>query len=105
MSQLYSKIIILVLFIFLMGDNSVDMIPPALDNVEPNSTMANQIVYSPKETMLDGYFCTEMVPSSCETKWCSIILCKFALVLYVHFQQQMPYRKGQLYQFKHVVLL
>ena len=28
-----------------MGDNSVDMIPPALDNGEPNSTMANQIVY------------------------------------------------------------
>ena len=30
-----------------MGDNSVDMIPPALDNGEPNSTMSNQIVYSP----------------------------------------------------------
>ena len=27
----------------LMGDNSVDKIPPALDNGEPNSTMANQI--------------------------------------------------------------
>ena len=26
-----------------MGDNSVDMIPPALDNGEPNSTMENQI--------------------------------------------------------------
>ena len=30
-------------FNFLMGDNSVDMIPPALDNGEPNSTMANQL--------------------------------------------------------------
>ena len=88
-----------------MGDNSVDMIPPALDNGEPNSTMANQIVYSPKETILEGYFSTQMVPSSCETKWCSIILCKFALVLYVHCQQQMPYRKGQLYRFRHVLLL
>ena len=51
------------------------MIPPALGNGEPNSTMANQIVYSPKETILEGYFCTQMVPSSCETKWFSIILC------------------------------
>ena len=34
-------------FNFLMGDNSIDMIPPALDNGEPNSTMANLIVYSP----------------------------------------------------------
>ena len=34
-----------------MGDNSVDMIPPALDNGEPNSTMANQTAYSPKETI------------------------------------------------------
>ena len=76
-----------------MGDNSVDMIHPALDNGEPNSTMANQIVYSPKETILEGYFCTQMVPSSCETKWCSIILCKFALVLHVHCQQQMPIGK------------
>ena len=36
-----------------MGDNSVDMIPPALDNGEPNSTMANQIAYSQKETILE----------------------------------------------------
>ena len=50
-------------FNFLMGDNSVDLIPPAFDNGEPNSTMANQIVYSPKETILEGYFCTQMVPS------------------------------------------
>ena len=70
-----------------MGDNSVDMIPPALDNGEPNSTMANQIVYNPKETILEGYFCTQMVSSSCETKWCSITLCSFDLVLYVHCQQ------------------
>ena len=62
-------------FNFLMGDNSVDMIPLALDNGEPNSTMANQIAYSPKETILEGYFCTQMVPSSSETKWCSMILC------------------------------
>ena len=41
---------------FLMGDNSVDMIPPALDNGEPNSTMVNQIVYSPKETILRRIF-------------------------------------------------
>ena len=36
-----------------MGDNSVDMIPPAVDNGEPNSTMANQILvaYSQKETI------------------------------------------------------
>ena len=53
----------------------MDMIPPALDNGEPHSTMANQIVYSPKETILEGYFCTHMVSSSCETKWCSMILC------------------------------
>ena len=58
-----------------MGDNSVDMIPPALDNGEPNSTMANQLAYSPKETILEGNFGTQMVPSTCETKWCSIILC------------------------------
>ena len=88
-----------------MGDNSADMIPPALDNGEPNSTMANQIVYSPKETILEGYFCTQMVPSLCKTKWCSIILCSFALVLYVHCQQQIPHRKGQFYRFKHVLLL
>ena len=50
-----------------MGDNSVDMIPPVLDNGEPNSTMANQIVYSSKETILEGDFCTPVVPSSCET--------------------------------------
>ena len=56
-----------------MGDNSVDIIPPALDNGEPNSTMANQIVYSPKETILEGYFCIQMVPSSCETE-CSVNL-------------------------------
>ena len=62
-------------FNFLMGDNSVDMIPPALDNGEPNSTMANQIAYSPKETILEAHFCTQMVPSSCETKWCPIIQC------------------------------
>ena len=68
-------------FNFLMGDNSVDMIRTALDNGEPNSTMANQVVYSPRETFLEGYFCTQMVSSSCETKWYSIILCKFALVL------------------------
>ena len=61
-------------FNFLMGDNSVDMIPHALDNGEPNSTMANQIAYSPKETILEGYFCTQMVPSSCETNWCSMII-------------------------------
>ena len=48
-------------FNFLRGDNSVDMIPPALDNGEPNSTMANQIVYTPKETILEGYF---------SHKWC-----------------------------------
>ena len=36
-------------FSFLMGDNSVEMIPPALDNGEANSTMANQIVYSAKK--------------------------------------------------------
>ena len=88
-----------------MGDNSVDMISTALDNGEPNSTMANQIVYSPKETIVEGYFCTQMVPSSCETKWCSIILSKFALLLYVHCEQQMPHRKGQLYRFKNVLLL
>ena len=64
-----------------MGDNSVDMIPPALDNGEPNSTMANQIAYSPKETILEEYFCIQMLPSSFETKWCSIILCKFAFNL------------------------
>ena len=58
-----------------MGDNSVDMIPPPLDNGEPNSTMANQVDYRPKETILEGCFCTQMVPSSCETKWCSTILC------------------------------
>ena len=58
-----------------MGDNFVDMIPTALDNDEPNSTMANQLAYSPKETILEGNFCTQMVPLSCETKWCSIILC------------------------------
>ena len=91
LSQLYRKIIIFSSFHFLMGDNSVDMIPPALDNGEPNSTMANQIVYSPKETILEG--CTQTVPSSCETKWCSIILSVFALVLNVHCQQQMPYVK------------
>ena len=67
-----------------MGDNSVDMIPPALDNGEPNSTMANQIAYSPKETILEEYFCIQMLPSSFETKWCSIILCKFAFNLYVN---------------------
>ena len=39
------------------------MIPPALDNGEPNLTVANQIVYSPKETIFEGYFCTQMVPS------------------------------------------
>ena len=39
-----------------MGDNSVDMIPPALDNGEPNSTMGNQIVYSPKETIFKEDF-------------------------------------------------
>ena len=44
-----------------MGDNSVDMIPPALDNGELNSTMANQIAYSPKETILEDYFAH---------KWC-----------------------------------
>ena len=49
-------------FNFLMGDNSVDMIPPALDNGEPNSTMANQIAYSPKETILEEYFAH---------KWCN----------------------------------
>ena len=43
-----------------MGDNSVDMIPPALDNGEPNSTMANQIVYSPEETILEEYFCIQI---------------------------------------------
>ena len=42
-----------------MGDNSVDMITPALDNGEPNSTMANQLAYSPKETILEGNFCTQ----------------------------------------------
>ena len=88
-----------------MGDNSVDMIPPALDNGEPNSTMANQLAYSPKETILEGNFGTQMVPSTCETKWCSIILCLFAFVLYVNCQQQMPYQKGQFYRFKHVLLL
>ena len=45
-----------------MGDNSVDMIPPALDNGEPNSTMANQIAYSSKETILEEYFCIQIVP-------------------------------------------
>ena len=49
-SQLYSKIIHFNSFNFLMGDDSVDMIPPVLDNGEPNSTMANQIVYSPLNT-------------------------------------------------------
>ena len=58
----------------IITDNSFDMIPPALDNGELNSTMANQIVYSPTETILEGYFCPQMVPSSCETKWCSIII-------------------------------
>ena len=65
-SQVYMKKII--------TDNSFDMIPPALDNGELNSTMANHIVYSPTETILEGYFCPQMVPSSCETKWCSIII-------------------------------
>ena len=88
-----------------MGDNSVDIIPPALDNGEPNSTMANQIAYSPKETFSEEYFCTKMVPSSCETKWCSMILCLSAVLLCVNCQQQMPYRKGQFYRFKHVLLL
>ena len=60
-----------------MGDNSVDMIPPTLDNGEPNSTIANQIVYSLKETILEDYFCTQMVPSSCETKLCNIVLICF----------------------------
>ena len=50
-------------FIILMGDNSVDMIPPSLDNGEPNSTMANQIVYSPKEIILRGVFGAKMAPS------------------------------------------
>ena len=81
------------------------MIPPALDTGEPNSTMANQIAYSPKETILEEYFCIQMLPSSFETKWCSIILCKFAFNLYVNCQQQMPYRKGQFYRFKHVIAL
>ena len=44
-----------------MGDNCVDMIPPALDNGEPNSIMANQIVYSAKETILKRIFAY---------KWC-----------------------------------
>ena len=44
-----------------MGDNSVDMIPPALDNGEPNSTMANQIVFSLKATILERIF---------TYKWC-----------------------------------
>ena len=30
----------------------MDMIPPPSDNGEPNSTMANQIVYTLKETIL-----------------------------------------------------
>ena len=45
-----------------MGDNSVDMIRPALDNGEPNSTMTNQIVYSRKETILRRLFFAN--------KWC-----------------------------------
>ena len=57
-SRLYRKYNNFNSFNFLMGDNSVDMIPPALDNGEPNSTMANQIAYSPKETILEGHFCT-----------------------------------------------
>ena len=80
------------------------MIPLALDNGEPNLTMANQLVQ--KKFTIEGYFCTQMVPSSCETKWCSITLCLFALVLYIHSQQQIiPNRKGHLYRFKHVLLL
>ena len=48
------------IFNFLMRDNSLDMVPPALDNGEPNSTMANQIVYSPKETILMRSLCTSI---------------------------------------------
>ena len=45
-----------------MGDNSVVMISfRFFDNGESNSTMANQIVYSPIETILEGYFAH---------KWC-----------------------------------
>ena len=52
----------MILFInFLIGDNSVDMIPPALDNGEPNSTMVNQIVYSQKGTILRKNFCTQIM--------------------------------------------
>ena len=36
-SQFYRKIIIFDLFNFLMGDNFVDKIPPALDNGEGES--------------------------------------------------------------------
>ena len=76
---------------FLMGDNSVDMIHPALDNDEPNSTMANQIIYSPKEIILRRIrlYCVNLL-------WC---------FRDVHCQQQMPYRKGQLYRFKHTCTL
>ena len=45
-----------------MGDNSVDMRPSASDNGESDLTMANQIVYSAKETILRGIICTQMVP-------------------------------------------
>ena len=41
---------------FLMGDNSVDMRTPVLDNGEPNSTMANQIVYSLKKQLKENVF-------------------------------------------------
>ena len=68
-----------------MGDNSVDMIPPALDNGEPNSTRANQIAYSPKETILEGYFCTQMVPSSAKLNgvrlYCVNLLLCFTLTV------------------------
>ena len=81
-----------------MGDNSVDMIPPALDNGELNSTMANQIAYSPKETILEGYFCTQMVPASCD---CVNLLLCFTLTV----NSKCHIGKVIFYRFKHVLLI
>ena len=53
-SQLYRKINNFDSFKFLMADNHVHKMSPALD--KSNSSMANQIVYSPKETILRRTF-------------------------------------------------
>ena len=89
-----------------MGDNSVDMIPPSLDNGEPNSTMANQIVYSPKEIILRGILALKWHRHNAKLKLMVFDYIVFIeLVLYVHCQQQMSCRKGKLYRFKPVLLL